>query len=284
MMIPGIMAQRRAAGGAPSLWTPLNMATVPQIYLDVQDSVVTDVSGFASAISNLGGMGSDGDFSQGVAANRPAILAAELNGQRVLSFDGTDDYLLGGSAAQKNLMRNKNKGWIFYIVKKRTIDAAGQNRLVFFCEEGVAGSRFTVYAGLSANNTPMFEAKRLDGEARGTLITAAESGVYSMRLMQVNYTTRLGEAYLNGALQTSNATFTLTAGNTSDTPSSRDLSIGAITGAALPSDIDLATMVIDSTLLSAPDIDKLFGWAAHKYGLTANLPSGHPYKTVAPTV
>ena len=56
MMIPGIMAQRRVVGGDPVLWTPLNMATVPQIYLDAQDSVVTDVSGACSAISNLGGL------------------------------------------------------------------------------------------------------------------------------------------------------------------------------------------------------------------------------------
>jgi hypothetical protein len=81
-MIPGIVAgQMRVCGGAV-LWTPLNMATVPQIYLDAQDSVVTDVSGACSAISNLGAMGANGDFSQSTSGNRPAILAAELNGKR----------------------------------------------------------------------------------------------------------------------------------------------------------------------------------------------------------
>ena len=39
-MIPGIVAAQMRAAGGGVLWTPLNMATVPQIYLDAQDSVV----------------------------------------------------------------------------------------------------------------------------------------------------------------------------------------------------------------------------------------------------
>ena len=38
--------------------------------------------------------------------------------------------------------------------------------------------------------------------------------------------------------------------------------------------------------LEAPtqaESDKVEGYLAHKWGLTANLPSGHPYKTSMPT-
>jgi hypothetical protein len=44
----------------------------------------------------------------------------------------------------------------------------------------------------------------------------------------------------------------------------------------------IATIVI-ATNPSLTDLQKLEGWAAHKYGLTANLPSDHPYKLVGPT-
>jgi len=42
-------------------------------------------------------------------------------------------------------------------------------------------------------------------------------------------------------------------------------------------------MIINGTV-SATNRQKLEGYLANKWGLTANLPTGHPYKTVSPTV
>lgn len=44
---------------------------------------------------------------------------------------------------------------------------------------------------------------------------------------------------------------------------------------------DLATF---HSALGTSNRQKMEGYLAHKYSMTANLPSGHPYKTVAPTV
>ena len=286
-MIPGIMAQRRVVAGGGTLWTPLNMATVPQIYLDAQDSVVTDVSGFASAISNLGAMGANGDFSQGTATNRPSILAAELNGKRVLRFDGTNDVLLGNTTQQKDLLRNVSAGWCFEVIKKRTADASGAaSRIVFDCRGGTGGNRFTTIAGRNVageQNKPTLEVRRLDADTTGRIASTATSTAYSLRLFHMDYATGLGEIYIDGAVSASDASLT-SAGSTSDTASNAALSVGAFNTGIVAADIDLAAIVVDKVALSAGDIDKLFGWAAHKYGLTANLPGGHPYKTVAPTV
>lgn len=288
-MIPGIMAaQMRVASGDGTLWTPLNMATVPQIYLDAQDSTVTDVSGFASAISNLGGMGSDGNFSQGTAGNRPAILSAELNGKRVLSFDGTNDALRGGSVAQKNLFRNVGAAWVFYVVKKRLIDASPTSRYMLFSVSGASTDRFISAAGSTATgnaNTPRFFARRTDGGATGILAAGSVvQGYYSLQLHAVDFVSREGVIYLDGLSAVSNPTLIDTSGNTTDTASAADIFLGTSNAGSGPADIDLAAVVISNTAPSAADIDKLFGWAAHKYGLTANLPGGHPYKTTAPTV
>ena len=281
-MIPGIMAgQARPVSAA--LWTPLNMAVVPQIYLDAQDSVVTDVSGFASAISNLGSMGADGDFLQAASGSRPAILDAELNGKRVLSFDGIDDVMTGDTVAQKNILRNVAAGWAFLIYKKRGSDSANR-RALHIPAGGVAVPRLVVWAGL-ADNKPAMQARRLDAD---TTVTASSTttavGAYAMLLHTVNYATRAGRIYKNGSLDVDNPTFTAAAGNTSDTASVEAIAIGARTGGVVPADIDLAAGVVSRETPSDSDIEKLFGWAAHKYGLTTNLPGGHPYKTVAPTV
>lgn len=286
MIIPGILAQRRAAGVAPTLWTPLNMTTVPQIYLDAHDSVITNVSGFASAISNLGAMGSNGDFSQATSGFRPQVLSAEVNGKRALRFDGTDDRMTGGSTQQKALTQNVSNVWVFSVVKKRTSDAA--TRALFAASVGTgAGTRVLARTGASSPaNTPALAAARVDGGAAGVVnASVAVAGSYYLFSGDVNFATRAGSVYVNGDLSGYSATMMDSAGPTSDTPSQEPLVIGAFASqTAAFSDMDLAALIVSNTALSAGDRQKLEGWAAHKYGLTANLPSGHPYKTVAPTV
>lgn len=287
MLLGAVIAQMRVVSSTV-LWTPLNMAAVPQIYLDAEESVVTNVSGFASAISNLGAMGANGDFSQGTAASRPAILAAELNGKQVLSFDGTDDVLLGATTAQKDLFRNVGAGWAFVIYKKRTTDGGVMTRRIFHCSNGSnANSRLAVNATLNpgGTNTPALSVQRLDADTPTNLVAAGTHvETYVMILTAINYSTRAGRIYIDGALDAENTTLTASAGNTSNTTSSTNLSIGARHDGILLADIDLAAIVLSNTYPSVSDINKLFGWAAHDRGLTANLPSGHPYKTIAPTV
>jgi hypothetical protein len=43
-------------------------------------------------------------------------------------------------------------------------------------------------------------------------------------------------------------------------------------------------VVVGNGALSDGDREKIEGYLAHKWGLTANLPAAHPYKSLAPTV
>jgi hypothetical protein len=47
---------------------------------------------------------------------------------------------------------------------------------------------------------------------------------------------------------------------------------------------DIAEIVVASAATTQADEDKLFGYVAHKYGLTASLPALHPYKSSAPQI
>lgn len=46
--------------------------------------------------------------------------------------------------------------------------------------------------------------------------------------------------------------------------------------------MDMAELVLISNTVSAADLDRLDGYLAHRFGLTANLPGGHTYKTDPP--
>lgn len=44
----------------------------------------------------------------------------------------------------------------------------------------------------------------------------------------------------------------------------------------------ISEVIVCTSVLSAGDIETVEGYLAHKWGMTANLPGEHPYKTVAP--
>ena len=45
---------------------------------------------------------------------------------------------------------------------------------------------------------------------------------------------------------------------------------------------DLGELLIYNTELNVSNFEKVEGYLAHKWGLTANLPGDHPYKNTAP--
>jgi hypothetical protein len=50
----------------------------------------------------------------------------------------------------------------------------------------------------------------------------------------------------------------------------------------LPNTAEIAEIVIYDSALSTADAERLEGYLAHKWGLTGNLPGGHPHKTTPP--
>lgn len=275
-------------GVAP--WTPANMGTSPQLWLD-HTSPITNVSGTASLIENKGSLGANGNFNQTTAARRPAINATGLNGLRTLDFDGlyttNGDKMECGTASALNVWRNVGQGWAFIVYQKQIVDSGGAGRNIFRAALGTAGNaRIQMLAGRTAHdNTPALSIARLDGDA--ATIIDSPSGPRTdpvMMLAHVDYSGNLASLYIDGDLDAS-AAIGASGGNTSNTASSNPHTIASVAPGndAGNGDPRMACFIAGGGFLPTSDeIDKLFGWAAHIYGLAGNLDVSHPYKSAPP--
>lgn len=243
----------------------------------------------ASRSSYVGGTwgdlsGNGYDHVQATASRRPTYNATGLNGYPTLVFDGTDDYLDSPAGSSLDVARNVTYAWCFNVYQHAT-DVSATERPIVFYGTNSGGTRFALNAGSPGGglqNRPYVAGRRLDADSPGATAaasaTALTNGENALLLATANYSLRTLTLYKNGASHVSASGLWSGGGSTSNTASSYAAvgrSGGRLNGCVSES-------VVGNNSLSAGDIDKLFGWAAHYYGLTALLPGGHPYKTSPP--
>jgi hypothetical protein len=263
------------AGSWPSNWTPSRLRWTRNVS---NESELTLVSGKVQYWRDV----TKGDsWYQDSSSPRPVPVANAQNGLPAVQFDGTDDflYVLNGSDGFKNV----NYGAFFIVFKKTALDGSPTARPLFFANTSASGTtRFGLEAGHSgAANQLRLVTRRLDADSAALLTgpTLVDTN-YHMVLAVMDWSTATGHIYLDGDAPTSASMGT--SGATSNTSNFVGPRLGRDTGTNYGDFIIGEALNYSDTALSAGDIDKLFGYAAHKWGLTANLPGGHPYKTVAP--
>jgi hypothetical protein len=268
------------------LWDPSALAVPAKIWLD-ETTAVTVVTG-ASQWDDRSGNGYH--FTQSNTARQPTVISAAINGKRALRFDGADDAMFNDSTGAKDIMRNVPGGWLFVCFKRVAIDATLVQRCIFASiHTGSVDDRFTLFDGMSVKNQLTFEAKRLDSDTQSVLVNGDSVAAYQMVLLNLDYATRTGEIFVNGASSAVSTTFT-TVGSLSENSSlpyalgiaGWPLGAGASPSTWYNDNIELASLLHGNAALSPAEVDKMFGWAAHNYGLTSLLPIGHPYKTSPP--
>jgi hypothetical protein len=289
-MIPGIVAGQASAYMPPgNLWTPANLAVAAKIWCD-DSSIVDSGGGVSGQWTDKSANG--WHFTQATSGNRPQILAAELNGHSVLRFDGSDDRLTH-SGSGTNIFRNTGSGWSLTLYKKRSSTISASSSVVFYSNASSdigQSNRFNVIAIRSGTVDKGAFASRRQLTDTPAIIqrTASDIGNWVMRLDIADWANGDVFMHVNGELDASDTT-TLSAGTTSNV-AVPVLSIGSggistSDGGTSYCDIDMAVLIAGSgSLPDAGEIDKLFGWAAWRYGLQGNLPDDHPYKDAPPTV
>ena len=255
-----------------ALWTPAEITTA--LWLDAADAgTITESSG---AVSQWDDKSVEGySFTQGTSSRRPTILTAELNGLDVFDFDGGDSLVASNIGIGRNTSRLK----CFFVCKP---DNATTDRRLFNCSTGTSTINAKLLIGVG-RTSGKFNAggRRTDGGsfAESATSASADTSGYSVYMADFNY----GAASLTqdiNAAQDSTGVF-LDAGSTSDTDSQR-VGIGANTiGDNIFFDGKIAEILF---VEDDANEDEIWGYLHWRWGLEANLPSGHPYEFGPPTI
>lgn len=246
----------------PETWTPVETTTI--FWLDASDGDTVTLNG--TAVNNWNDKKGGSMVAMADDINRrPALASAYLNGLDALSFDGADDYLYLPSFTVSAGIE------MFFVVGQQ---ATGSNR-------NGSIALFTSYTTLqphfgggpdSAANQDWYDT--FFSTSRPLILSDALPPGNYMGSVAQNGTQIVGR--LNGAqVGAASATFNgspvhfIIAGTKASTPVYSKMTFCELVMVQSPSS--------DTRL-------KLEGYLAHKWGLTASLPSDHPYKSTPPSI
>jgi hypothetical protein len=256
------------------LWSPANITTA--LWLDAADASTVTTDG--SAVSQWNDKSSNARHASQVTASlSPTYTANGLNGKSVVTFNGSN--VLG--LTELTLGRNIG-GLSYFAVASSTTVSGGNYRTIFDLNTGSGLDRASFYV---RESTIEVSGRRLDTN----LYQAHTNGTPSINTAFIlcalfNYSAAALSVGFNGGALTSRSGGFQTAGNTSNTDSTL-ITMGAsdALGSSTPFTGYVSEFIAIRSILSDANRQKLEGYLAHKWGLTANLPNDHPYKTVGPT-
>lgn len=268
-------------------WTPALITTA--LWLDAADaSTVTTVSGAVSQWNDKSGNARHA--TQATSGNRPATGTATLNGRNVIRYDATDDFLsLSNTAGLTSAT-----AFYFFGVRRSSVAATADTITARLFLTGVTGT-YAVGADISvslSSETTVFlvgpdvtsgglPAPRSGATSAGYTRSANAAEIY--HVFGQNTGTRFG-ARVNGSAVTSFVQ-DQDGGDRAPNicnPALTGFNVGGNGGASNGAIVDFAEMLVLTTAPTLDSIQRIEGYLAHKWGLTANLPSNHLYKVNPP--
>jgi hypothetical protein len=256
--------------GGQTLWTPAN--TTEALWFDAADSsTITTVSGAISQWNDKSGNARN--ITQGTAANRPALTANGLNSLAVATFDGSNDILSTSSAGAIGVLN------VSIIALFRYVSASGED-LPMGLGQTADGSKIRAFYRASGGTTQGYATWSNDITA-SSLSTDTGGGFHIFEAVQSSNQVSLwrdgnADSVLPRTLPTTPLAIQTDA-----------FSIGSLTGSAVATyqaNIAVAEVLVFYSAISTDIRQRSEGYMAHKWGLTANLPAGHPYKSAPPYV
>jgi len=261
--VPGKVVLAKQFTWNETIWNPSMIQTA--LWLDAADaSTVTTVSGTVSQWNDKSG--NSRHVSQSGASSRPAYTASAINGLPALTFI-SDDFL---ERSSPGLVTGASSRSMFAVYKPNTTG----NNANWVCGQAWNGTTTNSWFGLMHRNDVVKGDPYLATYAGDITDGATPATVAKIGGATYDGTTLV--AYRNGTEIASGA-------RTLATNTGVSFLIGRDGQASSYMNGQAAEVVFIESALSTLNRQKIEGYLAHKWGLTANLPNDHPYKLVGPT-
>jgi len=258
--VPGKLTLRKEFVWNESIWNPSMVQ--PSLWLDAADtSTVAQSGGSVSQWNDKSGNGRN--VTQSIEASKPTLLADGIGGHPSLEFDGVNDQL-ANTAVGLPVGSSARSMFLVY----RPLRLSVSNTVVAQGEGVGTGFWFALQFRQSPVGDPYFA-----GYARD--LSSGDAITIENKMAGVTYDGTNALLYKNGTLENGAA---LTLNTNGDT-----LRVGTSPNQVEWANCLIGEIVMTSSALSTLNRQKLEGYLAHKWGLTADLPAGHPYKLVGPT-
>lgn len=261
-------ASRRSG---PALWTPAQIAT--SIWLDAStSSTITTSGGTVSEWRDRSG--NNRHISQAVTAQQPTLVAGGLNGLPVITFDGVNDILLNAAVGAAGLTSVS-----IIAVFKMNSGGTSEDIPMGVGETGQVG-RIRVLYRAGSGTTVGFASWARD----------VPSSAYSYDIGGGYHIFEAWNTQLalpnNVVIGRDGLTTTYSSSSAGLSTTVDGFSMGSLRGSAVANyyaAISVAEVVILYSAVTSTDRVLIEGYLAWKWGLQANLPAGHLYKSAAPT-
>lgn len=256
-------------------WTPAEITTA--LWLDAADSsTITQSSGLVSQWNDKSGNGRN--FIQGNSSIAPAYIQPGFNARNIVRTDGTkriDSSLLTNLAVDNFsffALCLPTASYSFATQATSGVGAVSGNRALFHgpsIASPDAGVGFTVATnGIaafehSANYAPYISAAQS---------TTTDFAIIDWSSTNKQITIRKNAITINTGLTSARSTTVLRLSRLFQA----ETGWGGFAG-------DLAEVIAVAGVVTTADRQRIEGYLAHKWGLTASLPGDHPYKIVGPT-
>ena len=263
LLTTGILQQ---AKNNLSGWTPIDLADLAAWYDASDATTITESGGAVSQLDDKSGNAYN--LTQATGSARPNYNAVD----DVIEFNGTSDFLQGG-----DILSNPNDAIIIFAIKNQMAYKALSQLLISY---RLNGGTELIQIIINNNTLNSFSFQVRGSSNVITQATSTETLTNGM-IIGIRFSkSNVQELRFNGDVASlQNDSFI------GQTISSTETLFGAFRGVDTIhtgfAEMDFAECVIslESSELNAQKIE---GYLAHKWSLTAGLPAGHPYKTVAP--
>lgn len=275
-----------STGGLSVAWEPSMLPNLVAWY-DADSPDNTLVSGLMDTLYDRSGNGNHAPKWNNDSTNRAQMYDNALNGRRVWGYDTTSrKAFFASAAAHVKAAGNLAHGLSIFTVSATVTDQGTSDAgTVASLTIGTSNSstRCQVARGFVVVNGIYTGGRRLDTDANANTSDSVNYGTGYRIAGGVNdYLNRRSTLYVDGAQVAQNTTFQ-TIGYTSATDAQFFL-VGGTGSGVNPHRGRTAEVVLCRGALPDDDRQKLEGYLAHRWGLAAQLPAGHPYKAAAPTV